>query len=539
MILIADVDFTSVNTLASIAETHGYRSLASATGEEAWTLIEKHSPEMVVLSRMLPHVDGLEVCRRIRRSSRLSSTYVIMLTDGHTDAEASASVNAGADDYIGKPFHAAQLCTRLGVAFRIINVNREREQLLASLSSILIGLDAAGTITRWNTAAERAFGLSASATHGKPLSACGVQWTDAARVERLTTAHNAHATHDDLSFRDREGKLRLVGVGITAISSQNGRRPGQVIIGTDITDRRMREMQVRQTQKLEAIGQLAAGIAHEINTPMQFIGDNLRFVGDAIGALEPLFDELLSLRACMASGDLTADSAVAAASRLVGGVEASDLDYLRGDLPAAVAQSLEGVSRVARIVTAMKEFSHPGTGEKTPVDVNDAIETTLVVAKNEYKYVADVELALDTGLPAVPGFVGELHQVFVNLIVNAAHAIADEVHAGRVNRGTIRVTTAAADGRVEIRVTDTGGGIREDIRARVFEPFFTTKEVGRGTGQGLAMAHATIVGRHGGDISFESDLGGGTTFIVRLPTEETSRLAAPPARECALSFRQD
>jgi len=198
--------------------------------------------------------------------------------------------------------------------------------------------------------------------------------------------------------------------------------------------------------------------------------------------------------------------------------EAADFDYLIQEIPHAIDQSLEGLQRVSKIVRAIKEFSHPGSEEKRGVDLNRAIETTVAVAKNEWKYVADVETAFDETLPLVPCLAGEFNQVILNLIVNAAHAIGERAgNESPVCKGKITIGTNRRGAWAEIMVTDTGNGIPEEIRSRVFEPFFTTKAVGQGTGQGLALAHSVIVGRHQGQLWFDSEVGKGTTFYLRLP----------------------
>jgi signal transduction histidine kinase len=191
---------------------------------------------------------------------------------------------------------------------------------------------------------------------------------------------------------------------------------------------------------------------------------------------------------------------------------------LKEEIPKALSQALSGVQRVARIVQAMKDFSHPGTESKTPIDLNRAIESTLTVCRNEWKYVAELETDLDASLPAVSCLPGEFNQVILNIVVNAAHAIADQAKDGE--KGVIRVTTRRVNDRVEIRISDTGTGIPESARGRVFDPFFTTKEVGKGTGQGLAIARSVVVDKHQGEIFFETEMGKGTTFIIRLPIED-------------------
>lgn len=293
---------------------------------------------------------------------------------------------------------------------------------------------------------------------------------------------------------------------------EDGKIIGAVLTFQDITHRKALESQLVQAQKLESIGQLAAGIAHEINTPTQFIGDNLRFLSDAFTELQPLWDACMSEHvACDASTRIPLECAVE-------GADFADIRYLVNEVPMAISQSLEGVERVAKIVRSMKEFSHPGNEEKQAIDLNRAIESTLTVCRNEWKYVADVVTDFDPELPAVTCLPGECNQVLLNLIINASHAIADVPGDNASQKGTITVSTRKLNDSVEIRVADTGTGIPKEVRSRVFDPFFTTKEVGRGTGQGLAIARSVVVEKHGGSLTFETEMGRGTTFIIRLPT---------------------
>jgi signal transduction histidine kinase len=281
------------------------------------------------------------------------------------------------------------------------------------------------------------------------------------------------------------------------------------------------EAQLVQAQKLESIGQLAAGIAHEINTPTQYVGDNTRFVKDSFAGIMQVLQDHAALLAAAQSNAVTPER-LARSEQIIA---AADLDYLCKQIPAALEETLEGVERVSKIVRAMKEFSHPGGREKTPADLNRAIESTATVAHNEWKYVAELKLELEPDLPVVPCFLGEFNQCILNLIVNAAHAIGDVVKKNPGTKGLITVQTRREGDHVEVRVADTGTGIPEAVRPKIFEQFFTTKEVGKGTGQGLAMIYASIVKSHGGTVAFETELGGGTTFIIRLPLKLK---AAPP-----------
>jgi len=255
------------------------------------------------------------------------------------------------------------------------------------------------------------------------------------------------------------------------------------------------EMELGLAQKLEAVGRLAAGIAHEINTPIQYITDSVNFLGSA-------FDELLT--------------AVAANDSTHAATQSVDMQFLREEVPRAIERTIEGTERVATIVRAMKEFSHPDASEKMAADVNRALQNTLMIARNEYKYVATVDLQCGN-LPELMCNVGELSQVFLNLIVNSAHALAD---AGRNSEtGRITIKTGVVEQWAEFSFEDNGCGIAPEIIDKIYDPFFTTKEVGRGTGQGLAIARAIVVDKHGGRISVQSTPGKGTRFTLRLPLD--------------------
>jgi two-component system, NtrC family, sensor kinase len=256
------------------------------------------------------------------------------------------------------------------------------------------------------------------------------------------------------------------------------------------------EAGLRQTHKLEAMGRLAAGIAHEINSPMQFVRSSLEFIRQSLPTLLSAVDD--ARKNCEARG---------------GDPEA--LVYLAQELPSSVDDAEVGVARVATIVRSMKSLSHPGRPTLAPMDVNRTLEGALTICQSETRQVADVDLDLGP-LPEIPGSAGDLGQTFVNLIVNAMDAIR-EANAGTERRGRLGVRTFVDAEHVVIAIADDGGGIPEAVRDRIFEPFFTTKDVGRGTGQGLAIAHSIVVDRLGGAISFDTERGKGTTFYIRLP----------------------
>jgi len=401
----------------------------------------------------------------------------------------------------------------------------ESELFIDSVPSILIGTDNVGRVTRWNLAAATAFGIPAAAILGKALQNCEIRWLHPQGGEQVDSWFQIESSEkrENVIF-ERDGHKRFLGLTIINVDLfAGGKGAGFLITGADITERKILEGQLRQAQKLEAIGQLAAGIAHEINTPAQYVGDNAKFLQE----MWPAVNRILGLCLRLREESLTGPVAPATIAELLQCTEEADPTYLLHEVPQAIAQTLQGMERVSKIVRAMKEFSHPGSEGKCAININHAIETTIAVARNEWKYVADVQTSFADNLPAVVCLAGEFNQVILNLLINAAHAIGDVVGNGSGCKGTITITTRCDGPWVEVQIHDTGAGVPEDIRARIFEPFFTTKEVGKGTGQGLALAHAVIVKKHDGQIWFESEAGKGTTFFLRLPLELSETPATP------------
>jgi PAS domain S-box-containing protein len=317
-----------------------------------------------------------------------------------------------------------------------------------------------------------------------------------------------------------DGTVFTQEASICPIRESSGEIICLVSIGRDITRQLALERQLIQAQKLESIGQLAAGIAHEINTPMQYLGDNTHFLKDSFDNVADLVS--LSNRLLTA---LKEDSLTEQLTREVEkAIEKADLEYLSEEIPKAIDQSLEGIGRVSSIVRAMKEFSHPGVEGKVAADLNKAIESTITVSRNEWKYVADMTTDFDPALTLVQCYPGELNQVILNLLTNAAYAIKKQLGDNPSRKGMIKVSTRLDGDWVEIAISDTGTGIPESIGRRVFDPFFTTKEVGKGTGQGLAICHSVIVEKHKGTITFNSQVGVGTSFIIRLPIGDDKTL---------------
>ncbi|THB76681.1 MAG: DUF3365 domain-containing protein [Desulfobulbaceae bacterium] len=368
-----------------------------------------------------------------------------------------------------------------------------------------------------NSGAQRLLGMESSELIGETLPE---MLAEDARSELYTflaycyKGERSTSTFES-SFSNRQGEFIPVEIHIAyVIPRENSER--FLVIVRDISERKQAEKenesmqtQLLHAQKLESVGQLASGIAHEINTPAQFTSSNIEFIAEAVEDIRTMVNEL---QAAVDQKPVDKDT-------LENLLEESDWQYLDEELPAAINQSRDGVGRISSIVRAMKDFSHPGTRSKDPNDLNHLIETTVTVSRNEWKYVSNVETNLDPDMPMVPCLKDELSQVILNLIINAAHAIGSQYKDGDeiAEKGVITITSKNLELYAEIRVTDSGCGIPEHVRPRVFDPFFTTKDVGQGSGQGLAICKDVIEKKHGGSLIFETEIDVGTTFIITLP----------------------
>mgnify|MGYP001561643174 CR=1 FL=1 len=434
-VLIADDSRSMRKMVQATLEEAGYEVVVTEDGQQAWDALCKGDLRLAILDWVMPYMDGLEICRRLQKEKPLNMVQVILLTSTEGAENVAAALQAGASDYITKPFHPDELIARLKVGERIVNL----------------------------------------------------------------------------------------------------------------------QMQLSHAQKMEAIGSLASGIAHEINTPLQYVRDNVNFIQDAFRDMNKLLEKYSYLHKAADHNQITPPSfpasqgededkmRISECGMLItpsfpasqgedkgrektpaGAEEVAEeearVKYLMEEVPKAVQESLEGLGRIAEIVKAMKEFAPPGMQDrKIAVDVNKAITHTLTVSQNEWKNVADVVTNFDTALPLVPCFPIDFNLMVLNIIINATHAIADMVDDKKGGKGIINVSTRRCGDWAEIRISDTGAGIPEEIRHKIFDPFFTTKKIGRGTGMGLTMAYTIVVEKHGGTITFDTETGKGTTFIIRLP----------------------
>ena len=404
----------------------------------------------------------------------------------------------------------------------------EKEILSTTLMSIsegVIATDSEGFITYLNKRAEALTGFSSDESVDQPvhtilciLDTRSEQLHDNV-IQLLYDIENARKQFTSYTtpiIVSKEGKKLLVNASISSIYSKKGEVVGHVIVFDDITDLQEKETQTALSQKMESIGQMASGIAHEINTPIQYVGDNLRYLQRAFTKVVDIFKIQRSQFENLKSDQNDTDEKTSGVSP----VDLKKIDWYIDEVPISIEDALAGVERVRKIVLAMREFSHPSGSDKTFSDINNGIETTVTISRNEWKYVADMELQLAENLPLVSCYMDEINQVVLNMVVNAAHAIRDVVENNPEEKGKITIKTENTEESVLIYISDTGTGIPTNILDRIFDPFFTTKAVGKGTGQGLFLAHNVIVNKHDGKISVESEEGVGTTFIIEIPIGE-------------------
>ena len=393
----------------------------------------------------------------------------------------------------------------------------ETEQLIASIRSILVGLDNDGYITRWNSTAETVFGWGAQEAIGRHVDQCITAWSLGTFevVQELMDGERHVGIADARYTRPDQPNERHIDIAITRVYNLDHHPAGYLILARDVTEKKELEIQLLQAQKLESLGQLAAGIAHEINTPIQFIGDNTHFLSKAFDRL----DHVLEISERVAKQYAEFDAIPGLVEEMEQAMKTSKIAYMRNEIPYAIEETLKGLEQVASIVRGMKQFSHPGSGGKQLIDINECILDTITVSRNEWKYVAKMETDLDPALPPVMCYANEINQVMLNMVVNAAHAIEKSIKDGTQQQGKISLRTKAQAKGVCIEISDTGTGIPAEVLPKIFDPFFTTKEPGKGTGQGLSIVHNAIR-KHDGIINVDTREGEGTTFTIKLPPHD-------------------
>ncbi len=431
----------------------------------------------------------------------------------------------GADDELIIEFHSSSVSMQESRDSRVIflhdvtsrhkaeAVRKLQSTVLEQTSEGVIVTDTEGIILYCNLAAQTMSGYDNHEMIGQKTSLFKSGINDGEFYQLLwDTLKKGDVWNGSMTNRHRDLTLYETEITISPVRSTGNEVTNYVSLWRDVSQVRSLQQQLLQSQKLEAVGQLAAGVAHEINTPIQYILSNLTFFKKSFANLTPLLDELQrGLKKTKLSLDPEWKQTL---SRLV---EESELEFIREEIPEGIEDALAGVMHVARIIAAMKEFSHPGRENKSPTDLNRLIENALVITHNELKHVADVETSFDTGLPFLNCEPGSISQVLLNLIINAADAIKEREDTDSL--GKITISTRQVEQNIELRLSDNGVGIVKDVHDRIFDPFFTTKEVGKGSGQGLAIAYDILVNKHLGNIVCESTPGQGTTMIIKFPLD--------------------
>jgi len=400
----------------------------------------------------------------------------------------------------------------------------EKEQLAVTLRSIgdgVITTDTEGKVFLINQVAEEIIGWNQEDVKGKHLAEIFCIIDEKTKQVCQDPLDKLIKNQKDKGFSNfntlvtRGGTRKIIADNGAPIKDKKNNIIGYVIVFRDITEQKKNEAQFALSQKLKSIGQLAAGIAHEINTPMQYISDNTRFLQDAFNNIYTFWNYCNQAKKTVTEGNMSPELIVEIDNK----EKELDIDYIMSEIPKAVEQSLEGIDRVSKLVLAMKEFAYPGIKEKSPADLNKAVENTITISRNEWKYAADMEINLEQNIPLVKCVIDEINQVFLNIIVNAAQAIKEAIEKNYLNRGKITVKTKSEGSFVYISISDNGIGIPKNIIDKIYDPFFTTKDVGKGSGQGLLIAYDIISNKHNGSIEVNSKVGKGTTFTICLPIE--------------------
>ena len=398
------------------------------------------------------------------------------------------------------------------------------EKILNAVPNGVLVFNEGGTIEAVNETAAKILSYSKNELLGRSVDQLfGTQDLPIFTEIQSRIATGIPLINDDRNVVTAAGEFVPVmfsGALIGTVTEGGETREKAVCVMVDIRDRRELGVELRQSHKLQGVGQLASGVAHEINTPIQFVSDSVHFLLEASADITTLIEKYRLLGGVARN----IEACRAQAEDAINYEEEIDLSYVLENMPKALDRSLDGLQRVATIVRSMKAFAHPDTTEMSAVDLNDGIQGVLTIARNEYKYVADVSTELGD-IPRVTCYAGDVNQVILNIVVNAAHAISEKVD-GTSERGQINIRTSQVSGGVEISISDTGKGIPMAVRERIFDPFFTTKAVGKGTGQGLALARGVIVERHHGSITFDTEIGKGTTFFIRLPIAPSNAVIA-------------
>ena len=519
-ILIAEDEKSTRILLERILGKIGYECIAVENGNLAWEILSQNSaPSISIVNWMMPGITGIELCKKVRAKKREKYPYMIMLTGKTSEEHLIRGLGSGADDYLTKPININKLRARLCIAERIVKQDqtlrdlvKRHSQVLESIPSGLIVTDNNNRIKDWNTQAELLLGVPRHKALKRKLTELRIEWDWKLVLKGLMQCWDQHETVliPSLTINSKvKSELQKVSdITITPISHEKTSLPAVLLVITNVSKQRKLQEQLFLARKLEAVGRLSAGIAHEINTPSQFVKNNLFFLQDSFKQIVPLLDSK--------KGEYNSTEQVKVNTRVSPlALSHEDFNCLLEDIPQSISEAINGIDRVTDIVRAISSYMHPGIDNKSIVRIKELINSCLVMTRHVWKPIASIKLEYQSMLPEIECYQSELQQVIINLIVNAAHAIGEKEQNRDAN--TISIETSTEGSYLQIAVKDTGSGINSENLSRIFDPFFTTKEVGKGTGQGLALAHHIIVDKHGGKIDVTSKKGEGTCFKLLLP----------------------
>ena len=538
--LVADDSLSLRELMSGTLKNLGWQVVSAENGAKAWEILQKEKANLLVTDWVMPEMDGLTLCKKIRDAYQEKSSYlyIIVITSKSQKEDLVQVFESGADDYIAKPFDPDEFKARVSTARRIIELEKKHSMIEHSLlrkttqlTKLLKERDCLYNISRMINDPDASYDDILTRSVGMILSAFKKSDNICVRIKANNNIYQSEnfietshiLTSDIIAGKSRAGVLDVFYIdddfsGEDSPFNKEDKRFLSTVasrLGIFMERKKAEEekksiqSQLLQSEKMASIGQLAAGIAHEINNPTGFVSSNLKTLEDYHKDCHQLMEAYRKyiFGTNGSSGDSDNGDGKLSTDEIRDLEEELDIEYILNDSFDLISESLEGANRIKKIVQDMKNYAHPGDDKAKYTDINDNIESTLNVVWNELKYKA--EIVKEYGdIPEVKCYPQQLNQVFGNLLVNAAQAIEE--------KGKIKISTSQANGHVQVIISDTGSGIKQEDLSKIFDPFFTTKPVGKGTGLGLNVVY-NIIKKHNGTITAKSEIGSGTSFTIKLP----------------------
>jgi len=497
------------------------------SGSQALELLQQYQVFLILQDINIPETNGYEIAEKIKECSQFRDIPIIFITSlEESSLDTHKGYEIGAADFIFKPVDAIKLKSKVGIFLSLFKKHYENYTLVKAmeqLSESVMITNKNGVIEYVNPVFEQKTGYrKEEVLNGKPSILKSGKQGRTFYSKIWETIISGKSWKGDLINRKKDGTFIEESIIISPISDESGKIINFVSVSRDFSEQKKLINQLNHAQKMEAIGTLAAGIAHEINTPMQYIMDNTIFIKKSLGRLLSFIDSVRNMESEFSEND----SFETLFKRIREIEKMKKIPFTEDEIPDSIQDTLDGIERVRKLVLAMKDFSHPGKIDKGYSNINKAIDSTIVITRNVWKYCADLEYDFDKTLPNIYCSIDDVNQVFLNMIVNASDAIKEkqsmklEREAISGEKGKITIRTKNLKNSVLITISDTGSGIPQTIINKIYEPFFTTKPIGKGTGQGLAISHDVIVNKHNGELDVNSVIGEGTTFTIKLPIQK-------------------